>query len=135
MKVNIICDYCGKIFERHDYDVVRTKNHFCKLKHAYAFRIGRKTQPCSEEKKKKISESNTGKTRTEEEKQERSKNMMGSKNHFYGCKHTDKSKKQMSVNSTGQKDSDEQRENKRTASKKFHSSFRGRLRSFLIKLI
>jgi len=103
MIVNVKCDYCGEYFPRHDYEVVRTKNHFCKLEHAYAFRVGKKTQPCSEETRKKIGKGNTGKTKTEEWKQERSAAYSGKGNPFYGCKHTDKSREQMSVNSMSTK--------------------------------
>jgi len=135
MKVKVICEYCGKSILRWEYELTRTKNCFCSPEHAYAWRIGRHTQPCSEETKTKISKSNTGKIQTQETRNKISKKTKGKNNPFYGCKHTEKSRRLISEKNTGKKATIQTRQKMRETKLRFNNSFRGRLRSLIIKLI
>lgn len=58
-------------------------------------------KPLPEEIRQKLSNSLTGKKRSEESKEKQRNSILGNKNHFYGKTHSDESKKLMSISGKG----------------------------------
>ena len=111
MKIGIECDWCGTTIYKWESQIKNAQNHFCNLNHYYKWRVGKPTQPCSEETKEKIRVSNTGKIQSKETCEKRSKSVTGEKNHFYNKKHKQESKDKIGNGNRGKKRTIEQREN------------------------
>ena len=87
-----LCEFpkCGKIVERQIGNGIRQQSCGCQQhseevnKKIADSKEGKKTKPCSEERKQKISLANKGKKRTEEQRQRISKRQMGVNNPNYG---------------------------------------------------
>lgn len=102
-RVRCICQHCGEVFDVHLADITRGRGQFCSRLCSAQHRVG---IPLSQETKRRISESNSVKTRPKELRQRISATLKAKYTNGYihpmlGKQHTEESRIKMSLSQKG----------------------------------